>query len=51
MASYWELVLTDDIDAVDRALAWPACGLVALGRPATASSHGLKWNLGAGREV
>ena len=33
--------------APDRALEGPACGLVALGRPATASSHGLKWNLGA----
>ena len=31
----------------DRRLEAPACGLVALGRPATASSHGLKWNLGA----
>lgn len=31
----------------DRATEGPACGLVNLGTPATASSTGLKWNLGA----
>jgi thiamine pyrophosphokinase len=31
----------------DRRLEGPSCGLVALGAPATASSSGLKWNLGA----
>ena len=33
--------------AVDRGLLGPACGLVALGAPATASSSGLRWDLGA----
>lgn len=33
--------------APDRAVEGPSCGLVALGAPATASSSGLKWNLGA----
>jgi hypothetical protein len=33
--------------AVDRGLLGPACGLVALGAPATATSSGLRWNLGA----
>lgn len=31
----------------DRSIEGPSCGLVALGAPATASSSGLKWNLGA----
>ena len=34
---------------VDRGLLGPACGLVALGAPATASSSGLRWDLGARR--
>ena len=35
--------------AIDRGLLGPACGLVALGAPATASSSGLRWDLGARR--
>ena len=34
---------------VDRGLLGPACGLVALGASATASSSGLRWDLGARR--
>ncbi|KAK9831312.1 hypothetical protein WJX81_001115 [Elliptochloris bilobata] len=34
---------------VDRRLLGPACGLVALGQPATASSSGLRWNLDSTR--
>ncbi len=30
----------------DRSIEGPACGLVTMGAPATASSTGLKWNLG-----
>jgi thiamine pyrophosphokinase len=37
--------------AVDRGLLGPACGLVALGAPATATSAGLRWNLGAARRA